>query len=64
MTDGKLILGSERMVFLPNSEFHNKSSENSEGAKTSAFACVLNIAPFIKNENNWVKLISIQFRII
>jgi ribosomal protein S6--L-glutamate ligase len=54
MTDSKLILGCEEWCSLPNLGIPAIKARVDSGAKTSALHAI-NIAPFIKNEENWVK---------
>ena len=54
MTDSKLILGCEEWCSLPNLGIPAVKARVDSGAKTSALHA-FNIAPFIKNEENWVK---------
>ena len=54
MSDNKVILGSEEWCSFPELGIPTIKARVDSGAKTSALHAI-NIAPFIKNENNWVK---------
>ncbi len=54
MLQSKVIVGSEEWSSLPELGIPTIKSRVDSGAKTSALHA-LNIAPFIKNESNWVK---------
>lgn len=54
MLQNKVIVGSEEWCSLPELGIPTIKSRVDSGAKTSALHA-LNIAPFIKNESNWVK---------
>jgi ribosomal protein S6--L-glutamate ligase len=54
MSDSKVILGSEEWCSFPELGIPTIKARVDSGAKTSALHAI-NIAPFIKNESNWVK---------
>lgn len=54
MSQNKVILGSEEWCSFPELGIPTIKARVDSGAKTSALHAV-NIAPFIKNETNWVK---------
>ena len=54
MSDNKVILGSEEWCSFPELGIPTIKARVDSGAKTSALHAI-NIAPFIKNESNWVK---------
>ncbi len=54
MLQNKLILGSEEWCSFPELGLHTIKARVDSGAKTSALHAI-NIAPFIKNDQNWVK---------
>ncbi|HWR93972.1 MAG TPA: 30S ribosomal protein S6--L-glutamate ligase [Flavobacterium sp.] len=54
MIDNKVILGSEEWCSFPDLGIHTIKARVDSGAKTSALHAI-NIAPFIKNDSNWVK---------
>jgi ribosomal protein S6--L-glutamate ligase len=54
MLQNKLILGSEEWCSFPELGLHTIKARVDSGAKTSALHAI-NIAPFIKNDKNWVK---------
>lgn len=54
MEENKVILGSEEWCSFPDIGIPAIKARVDSGAKTSALHAI-NIAPFIKNENNWVK---------
>ncbi|WP_366182725.1 30S ribosomal protein S6--L-glutamate ligase [Flavobacterium ovatum] len=54
MSQNKVILGSEEWCSLPELGIPTIKARVDSGAKTSALHAI-NIAPFIKNEANWVK---------
>jgi ribosomal protein S6--L-glutamate ligase len=54
MLQNKMILGSEEWCSFPELGLHTIKARVDSGAKTSALHAI-NIAPFIKNEQNWVK---------
>ncbi|MGA9637796.1 30S ribosomal protein S6--L-glutamate ligase [Flavobacterium sp.] len=54
MSQNKMILGSEEWCSFPELGIPTIKARVDSGAKTSALHAV-NIAPFIKNETNWVK---------
>ena len=54
MSQNKVILGSEEWCSFPELGIPRIKARVDSGAKTSALHAV-NIAPFIKNETNWVK---------
>ena len=54
MSDNKVILGSEEWCSFPELGIPTIKARVYSGAKTSALHSI-NIAPFIKNESNWVK---------
>jgi ribosomal protein S6--L-glutamate ligase len=54
MSDNKIILGCEEWCSFPELKIPAIKARVDSGAKTSALHAI-NIAPFIKNEQNWVK---------
>ncbi|TRX37537.1 30S ribosomal protein S6--L-glutamate ligase [Flavobacterium restrictum] len=54
MLQNKVILGSEEWCSFPELNIPTIKARVDSGAKTSALHAI-NIAPFIKNESNWVK---------
>lgn len=54
MPQNKVILGSEEWFSFPDLGIPTIKARVDSGAKTSALHAI-NIAPFIKDENNWVK---------
>ena len=54
MVQNKVILGSEEWCSFPELGIPTIKARVDSGAKTSALHAI-NIAPFIKNEANWVK---------
>ena len=54
MSQNKVILGSEEWCSFPELGIPTIKARVDSGAKTSALHAI-NIAPFIKNEANWVK---------
>jgi ribosomal protein S6--L-glutamate ligase len=54
MSQNKIILGSEEWCAFPNLGIPAIKARVDSGAKTSALHAI-NIAPFIKNDANWVK---------
>lgn len=54
MTDNKVILGSEEWCSFPELGIPAIKARVDSGAKTSALHAI-NIAPFVKNDTNWVK---------
>ncbi|MCL6462318.1 SSU ribosomal protein S6P modification protein [Flavobacterium micromati] len=54
MSDNKVILGSEEWCSFPEIGIPTIKARVDSGAKTSALHAI-NIAPFIKNESNWVR---------
>jgi ribosomal protein S6--L-glutamate ligase len=54
MSDNKIILGSEEWCSFPEIGIPTIKARVDSGAKTSALHAI-NIAPFIKNESNWVR---------
>ncbi len=54
MSDSKVMLGSEEWCSFPELGIPTIKARVDSGAKTSALHAI-NIAPFIKNESNWVK---------
>ena len=54
MPDNKVIIGSEEWCSFPELGIPTIKARVDSGAKTSALHAI-NIAPFIKNESNWVK---------
>lgn len=54
MSQDKLILGSEEWCSFPELGIPTIKARVDSGAKTSALHAI-NIAPFIKNDSNWVK---------
>jgi ribosomal protein S6--L-glutamate ligase len=54
MSDNKVILGSEEWCSFPELGIPTIKARVDSGAKTSALHAI-NIAPFIKNDQNWVK---------
>jgi ribosomal protein S6--L-glutamate ligase len=54
MSQNKVILGSEEWCSFPELGIPTIKARVDSGAKTSALHAI-NIAPFIKNETNWVK---------
>ncbi|WP_348811852.1 30S ribosomal protein S6--L-glutamate ligase [Flavobacterium maritimum] len=54
MSENKVILGSEEWCSFPELDIPTIKARVDSGAKTSALHAI-NIAPFIKNDANWVK---------
>ena len=54
MLQNKVILGSEEWCSFPDLNIPTIKARVDSGAKTSALHAI-NIAPFIKNDSNWVK---------
>lgn len=54
MLQNKVILGSEEWCSFPDLDIPTIKARVDSGAKTSALHAI-NIAPFIKNDSNWVK---------
>ncbi|MBE0391539.1 Ribosomal protein S6--L-glutamate ligase [Flavobacterium sp. PL0002] len=54
MSENKVILGSEEWCSFPELGIPTIKARVDSGAKTSALHAI-NIAPFIKNESNWVR---------
>lgn len=54
MTDNKVVLGSEEWCSFPDLGIPAIKARVDSGAKTSALHAI-NIAPFVKNDCNWVK---------
>lgn len=54
MTDNKVVLGSEEWCSFPELGIPAIKARVDSGAKTSALHAI-NIAPFVKNDTNWVK---------
>jgi ribosomal protein S6--L-glutamate ligase len=54
MTDNKVVLGSEEWCSFPELGIPAIKARVDSGAKTSALHAI-NIAPFVKNDSNWVK---------
>jgi ribosomal protein S6--L-glutamate ligase len=54
MSDNKVVLGSEEWCSFPDLGISAIKARVDSGAKTSALHAI-NIAPFVKNDSNWVK---------